>query len=74
LHVATYPRDHDVPSDRDVLLAVLEGKEAHALAFPCRRSGLAWIDAKSRRPIEVSPTHWDEWPGGARMPGDRRAI
>jgi hypothetical protein len=51
----------DVPADCELHLAVIEGGEVHALVFPCRRVGLAWVDAKTRRPVEVYPTHWREW-------------
>jgi len=52
----------DVPVDRDVRLAVIDAKgTVHALVFPCRRADHSWIDAKSRRPVEVYPTHWQEW-------------
>ena len=42
----------DVPTDRDIRLAVLEKNEVHSLAFPCRRSGHSWIHAESRRLID----------------------
>jgi hypothetical protein len=48
----------DVPSDRDVQLAVIEAKKVHALAFPCRRIGNSWVNALTNRPLEVYPTHW----------------
>ena len=51
----------DVPSDRDVHLAVIEGDKVHELVFPCRRAGKSWINATSGRVVEVYPTHWQEW-------------
>jgi hypothetical protein len=52
----------DVPNNRDVRLAVIDAKGmVHALVFPCRRVGNSWIDAKLRRPVEVYPTHWQDW-------------
>jgi len=51
----------DVPGDRDLRLAVINGEEAHALVFPCRRHGFGWLDAKTGRLIEVHPGHWQEW-------------
>lgn len=53
------------PPDRDLELAVLDKDGAHALAFPCRRAGAQWINAKTRRLIDVRPTHWREWREGA---------
>jgi hypothetical protein len=53
---------YDVPADRDVRLAVINGGgTVHSLVFPCRRVGNSWVDAKSRRSVEVYPTHWQEW-------------
>jgi hypothetical protein len=52
----------DVPEERDVRLAVIDaGGIAHALVFPCRRVGHSWIDVKLHRPVEVDPTHWQDW-------------
>ena len=52
----------DVPKDRDLRLAVIDGKgTVHALVFPCRRVGNSWVDAKLKRQVEVYPTHWQEW-------------
>jgi len=54
----------DVPTDRDLRLAVIDANgTVHALVFPCRRIGDAWVDAKSQRSVEVYPTHWQEWTG-----------
>jgi hypothetical protein len=50
------------PKDRDVILAVLEKDEFHALEFPCRRGDDGcWVDARTGRSIDVRPTHWREW-------------
>jgi len=52
----------EIPTDRDLRLAVLDKKGEHVLVFPCRRRGNSWVDAKSGRPVEVYPTHWEDWP------------
>jgi hypothetical protein len=49
------------PEDRDLELAVIDKGDAHALAFPCRRSGHGWIHARTKARIDVHPTHWREW-------------
>jgi len=49
------------PFDGDLQLAVIANKEVHALAFPCRRILGGWIDAKTKRRLELAPTHWREW-------------
>jgi hypothetical protein len=49
------------PFDRDLELAVLDFDGTHALVFPCRRLVDGWIDAGSKKRIELSPTHWRDW-------------
>jgi hypothetical protein len=51
----------EIPKDRDLRLGVLDGDTVHALVFPCRLRGQFWVDAKTDRQVEVSPTHWQEW-------------
>ena len=50
------------PFDRDLELALILG-EPHALAFPARRVLGGWIDAATKKRIDVDPTHWREWQG-----------
>jgi hypothetical protein len=50
------------PTDADLELAVVEVGKAHPLVFRCRRHGHAWINSETSRPVDVSPTHWREWP------------
>jgi hypothetical protein len=52
----------DIPTDRELLLAVMDDDGMHELVFPCRRRGRSFVDAKTQRPVEVRPTHWEEWP------------
>ena len=43
-------------------LAGIDPFGEHALVFPCRRAGKdTWIDALTRRGIEVQPTRLGEW-------------
>lgn len=49
------------PFDRDLQLAVLDRDGVHALAFPCRRILGGWLDAQSKRRIDLEPTHWRTW-------------
>jgi hypothetical protein len=58
-HIVKSPSD--VPEACDVRLAVITKGEVHALVFPCRRVGLSYLDAKTNRPVEVHPTHWQQW-------------
>jgi hypothetical protein len=50
-----------VPSDRDVEVAVVDGVGIHPLRFPCRYRDAVWINAVTRKQIEINPTHWREW-------------
>ena len=59
-----HPITQQAPQDRDLRLAVIEGGEVHALVFPCRRKGEAWVDTENGRKIEVYPTHYQEWSEG----------
>ena len=49
------------PFDRDLELAVVAVRSEHALLFACRRILGGWIDAETKKNIEVYPTHWREW-------------
>ena len=51
----------DVPADRELRLAVIEGDDVHALVFPCRRNGNVWVDIGTGRRVEVYPTHYQDW-------------
>jgi hypothetical protein len=56
LPISTAPYDHDLE------LAIIDNAGEHVLVFACRRTGTdTWIDAVTRRRIEVQPTHWREW-------------
>jgi hypothetical protein len=46
------------PADSDLEVCVIDKQEVHALAFPCRRNGTEWIDASTRKRIDIAPTHW----------------
>jgi hypothetical protein len=49
------------PFDRDLELAVIDYDGPHPLVFPCRRILDGWINAETKKRIEVRPTHWREW-------------
>ena len=49
------------PFDRDLEIAVIEKGEVHAVGFPCRRILHGWINVATKKPVDLSPTHWREW-------------
>ena len=54
------------PFDHDLKLAVIDGAGEHVLVFPCRRILGGWMNAGTRERLDVRPTHWRHWDGGAR--------
>ncbi|MDE1974132.1 MAG: hypothetical protein KGL96_03840 [Hyphomicrobiales bacterium] len=50
-----------VPSGRNLEVAVIDKTGVHPIAFPCRYQDGVWINANTRKPIEISPTHWRAW-------------
>jgi hypothetical protein len=63
----------NAPFDRDLELAVLDRDGPHALVFACRRIRYGWVNAETKRRIDVRPTHWREWAQmTSRVPGPRR--
>jgi hypothetical protein len=49
------------PVDRDVEVAVIDRDGEHPIVVPCRRTADGWIDALSRRRLDIRPTHWRPW-------------
>ena len=49
------------PFDVDLELSVIGYDGAHSLVFPCRRILRGWLNAKTKMPVTVYPTHWREW-------------
>jgi hypothetical protein len=52
------------PTDSDLEVCVIDQAGVHALIFPCRKAGTAWVDAVTGRQVNVSPTHWRKWDDG----------
>jgi len=49
------------PSGRDLEVAVIDKLGIHSIAFPCRYQEAVWINAVTRKQIEINPTHWRDW-------------
>jgi hypothetical protein len=56
------------PLDADLEVCVIDKSGVHALIFPVRRSGINWLDAETKKVIDIAPTHWRKWRhGGATV-------
>jgi hypothetical protein len=49
------------PFDVDLEVCVIDKRSVHPLVFPCRRAAGGWVDAATRRPLDIAPTHWRRW-------------
>lgn len=56
-----WQRVASAPFERELELAVITYGEVHALVFPCRRILNGWINAETKKVLDVRPTHWREW-------------
>ncbi|MFZ0621765.1 MAG: hypothetical protein WAM76_07175 [Pseudolabrys sp.] len=52
------------PSDADLEVSVMDKRGIHALLFPVRKSGTDWVDASTKKRIDIAPTHWRKWSDG----------
>ena len=48
------------PPDTDLEVCVMDRNEIHALIFPVRK-GTDWVDAQTKKRIDIAPTHWRKW-------------
>jgi len=49
----------------DLEVGVMEKRgDVVALVFPVRKKGTYWVDAVSKKPIDIGPTHWRAWSDG----------
>ena len=49
------------PSDNDLEVCVIDKQAIHALVFPVRKNGTEWVDASTKKRIDIQPTHWRKW-------------
>jgi hypothetical protein len=49
------------PFDRNLELAVINYDGAHALVFACRRILGGWLNAETKKRVDVEPSHWRDW-------------
>jgi hypothetical protein len=56
------------PSDADLEVCVMDYDGiVHALVSPCHKDKTGWVDASTKKRIDIQPTHWRKW-------SDRRQI
>jgi hypothetical protein len=56
LPVSIAPRDIDL----EVCVMGKRGDVA-VLVFPVRKAQFNWVDAQTKKPIDIEPTHWRAW-------------
>jgi hypothetical protein len=49
------------PSDKALEVGVMDKHDVVALVFPVCKNGTYWVDAATKKPIDISPTHWRTW-------------
>jgi hypothetical protein len=54
-------RVSSAPSYADLEVCVMDNRGIHALVFPCRKTETEWVDASTKKHIDIQPTHWRKW-------------
>ena len=49
------------PSDSDLEVCVIDNQGIHRLVYPCRKNRIEWVDASTKKHIDIQPTHWRKW-------------
>ena len=49
------------PLDTDLEVGVMDKHGVHPLIFPVRKSEACWVDAATKKHIDIEPTHWRKW-------------
>jgi hypothetical protein len=50
------------PADINLEVGVMDNRgDIIALVFPVRKREAQWIDAVSKKAIDIGPTHWRAW-------------
>ena len=44
------------PADADLEVCVMDKRGFHALVFPVRKRETDWIDASTKKPVDIAPT------------------
>jgi hypothetical protein len=51
------------PADGELEVCVMDKSGIHTLLFPVRKSGTDWVDASTKKRVDIGPTHWRLWRG-----------
>ena len=50
------------PFDADLEVCVMDYDGiVHALRVPCKQGKTGWVDASTKKRIDIQPTHWRTW-------------
>jgi hypothetical protein len=49
------------PSAADLEVCVMDKHGIHKLVFPCHKNEAEWVDASTKKHIDIQPTHWRKW-------------
>jgi hypothetical protein len=49
------------PSNTDLEVGVMDKHGVVPLVFPVRKKDFYWVDATTKKPIDIEPTHWRQW-------------
>ena len=52
------------PSDSNLEVCVMDRSGSHSLIFPVCKKGDGWVDASTKKLVDIVPTHWRKWADG----------
>ena len=56
------------PIDTDLEVGVMGKRDdVVSLVFPVRKRGTDWVDAATKKLIDITPTHWRKWTEKTRV-------
>lgn len=56
------------PIDAGLEVGVMDKRDdVVALVFPVRKHGTGWVDASTKKRIDIMPTHWRRWTERTRV-------
>jgi hypothetical protein len=49
------------PKNAGLEVCVIDKRGIHALVYPVHKRGTVWVDATTKKRIDIEPTHWRKW-------------